>query len=184
MYVIKNGKICIIDFIMERKDKMDYLIYTDGSAKGNGKSSAVGGWAFAIYEVNSKEPIYYKSGPVPGATNNQMELTAMIEGIDYLMNNFKDVDTVTVCTDSAYICNCWKEQWYDKWLLNDWKTSSKKPVLNQQFWEVLIPYFENPIFSWQKVKGHDNDSRNNFVDQLAQNAASDYLNYVKGENLW
>lgn len=163
---------------------MNYVIYTDGSSKNNGTKNNVGGWAYAIYREGSDELVHYNCGAVPDTTNNQMELAAMIEGINYIINNLNDFELVSVCTDSAYIYNCWKDEWYVNWVKNNWKKSDKKPVLNQTFWEALIPFFTDRRFWWVKVKGHATNAKNNFVDQLAQNAASDYKEQIKGVNLW
>ena len=55
---------------------MSFKIYTDGSCHGN---PGPGGWAFII--VTNDEVIKEKSGSMEKTTNNQMELSAAIEGI-------------------------------------------------------------------------------------------------------
>ena len=47
------------------------------------------------------------------------------------------------------------------------KTAQNKPVLNQDLWEKLIPYFRRSDISFCKVKGHANNQFNNIVDELA-----------------
>jgi ribonuclease HI len=63
---------------------MIYRIYSDGSTRGNGKENAVGGWAYVI--VNEQDEIVYsKWGAEVGTTNQRMELTAAIQGLDFTL---------------------------------------------------------------------------------------------------
>lgn len=75
-----------------------------------------------------------------------------------------------VYSDSAYIINCYKQKWYNKWQINDWKNSKKEPVANKELWEQLIPYFDNVMFSFEKVPGHAGHVYNEMVDQMAVQA--------------
>lgn len=80
-------------------------------------------------------------------------------------------DTATIYSDSAYIINCITQKWYKKWQTNGWRNSKKEPVANRELWERLIPYFENPRFSFEKVKGHSGEKDwNDYVDRLAVEA--------------
>lgn len=55
--------------------------------------------------------------------------------------------------------------------LYGWRNSKKEPVANRELWERLIPYFENPRFSFEKVKGHSGEKDwNDYVDRLAVEA--------------
>ena len=51
--------------------------------------------------------------------------------------------------------------------MNGWLNSKKQPVANKELWEKLIPYFENPRFSFEKVKGHSGNQLNELVDKMA-----------------
>ena len=123
---------------------LKYEIYTDGAASNNGCKSAIGGYAYAIWLNN--ELIKYDSDRVDGATNQQMELTAIIEGLkaaDQLSKvNFEESEMV-VYTDSAYCQRCYAENWYMNWLWNGWLTSSKKPVANKELWATIRAKKEN-----------------------------------------
>lgn len=144
-----------------------YKIYTDGAASNNGTSKAIGGWAFVILKNNEK--LCENFGKEVGATNNQMELTAAINGLDTFYSVFipSDFDIIEVYTDSAYLCNAYKEKWYSNWQANGWKTSNKHDVLNKDLWLKLIPYFNTNNITFKKVKGHNGDKYNDYVDQLA-----------------
>lgn len=144
-----------------------FRVYTDGSTRKNGAVDAVGAWAFAIYN-DSGTCLHYKSSATKGTTNNREELKAILSAIDELLEIAGDFFNATIYSDSAYIINCVNQKWYKNWQKNGWLTSKKEPVLNQDLWKKLIPYFEDSRFNFQKVKGHANDEYNNFVDSLAQ----------------
>lgn len=148
-----------------------YEIYTDGAASNNGCKNAIGGYAYAIWKDG--ELIKYGHGCEKGATNQQMELTAIIKGLKAAEQlsklNFEETEMV-VYTDSAYCQRCYAENWYMNWLWNGWLTNSKKPVANKELWEQLIPFFTRTDVSLVKVKGHAHDKKNELVDQMAVNA--------------
>ena len=93
-------------------------IYTDGACSGN---PGPGGWgAILMYQDKRRE----LSGFAPETTNNRMELMAVIAALAAL----KEPCAVDVHTDSAYVCNAFRQHWIDAWLRNGWMTSAKKPV--------------------------------------------------------
>ena len=124
-------------------------IYTDGACSGNQEKENIGGWG-TILEYNEKQKEL--SGSALNTTNNIMELTAVVKGLESLKT--KDLD-IKIFSDSAYIVNCFNEQWYLKWLSNGWMTSKKTPVENKDLWIQLINLinkFEKVKF--YKIKGH------------------------------
>ena len=104
-------------------------------------------------------------------TNNRMELKAVILGLSLIETPSK----IKLITDSKYIVNAFNQQWVIKWQVDNWQTSKKIPVSNQDLWfELLnIASFHNVDFEW--TKGHENDSYNNYVDKLARDAAYDIV---------
>ncbi|MDR1917919.1 MAG: ribonuclease HI, partial [Christensenellaceae bacterium] len=106
----------------------ELLIYTDGACSGN---PGAGGWGVVmIYGDRYKE----LSGFAPDTTNNRMELTAVISGLSAI----KRKTPTTVYTDSKYIADAINKNWLGSWQKNNWKTSQKKPVANQDLWQQLI----------------------------------------------
>lgn len=151
---------------------MKFTIYCDGSTRNNGYENAVGAWAYVV--LNDKEEIIHKDCmPVKGATNQQMELIAAAEAIEYLFNNELVVpfDTINVYTDSAYLHNCYTQKWYKSWQMNGWKNSKKQPVANKELWERLIQWFEMPEINFIKTRGHAGVKWNEYVDTMAQSAS-------------
>lgn len=151
---------------------MKFTIYCDGSARNNGYDNAVGAWAYII--LNNKEEIIKQDCvAVPGATNQQMELAAAAEALEYLVYNELIVpfDNIEVITDSAYLHNCYVQKWYVNWERNGWKNAKKQPVANKELWERLVKYFEMPEIKFIKTAGHAGVKWNEYVDTLAQNAS-------------
>lgn len=132
-------------------------LYTDGACSGNpGK----GGWG-CILEYNGI--IKELSGYNANTTNNQMEITAVLEGLKAL----KEPCEVDVYSDSAYVVNAFNQGWVESWIANGWKTSSKGEVKNVELWQELLKLCEKHIVVWHKVKGHADNEKNNRCDYLA-----------------
>lgn len=134
-------------------------IYTDGACSGNpGK----GGWgAVLVYGNNEKE----LSGGNPDTTNNRMELTAVIEALKAL----KEPCSVKLTTDSKYVCDAINQKWVYSWQKNGWKKSDKKPALNVDLWQELLPLLEKHDVEFIWVKGHNGHEYNERCDRLAVN---------------
>jgi ribonuclease HI len=77
-----------------------------------------------------------------------------------------------VVSDSTYVVNCFRDNWWRGWLARGWKNSQKQPVANRDLWEPLIELVRGrPGISFRWVKGHSGDRMNDLVDQLAVVAA-------------
>ncbi|MBN1968625.1 MAG: ribonuclease HI [Candidatus Delongbacteria bacterium] len=132
-------------------------IYTDGACSYN---PGPGGWgAILIYDEHKK----ILSGYHESTTNNQMELTAVIEALSALK---KECD-ITIYTDSMYVKNGITD-WIENWRKNGWKTSSKKPVKNVELWKKLYELTLIHNIDWEWVKGHAENIFNNEADLLAR----------------
>jgi len=124
-------------------------IYTDGACSGNQNENNVGGWGTILEAGENTKELY---GGQANTTNNIMELTAVLEGLKALKSHNHQVN---VFSDSAYIVNCFNQNWYVKWLSNGWMTSQKKPVENRAIWEELIHIVQKiKTVNFYKVKGH------------------------------
>lgn len=137
-------------------------LYTDGACSGN---PGPGGWGVVLlYNENIKE----LSGGCLDTTNNRMELTAVIEGLQAL----KEHCEVTVYSDSQYVVNGITKGWAEGWRARGWIKSDKKPALNAELWDRLLTLCgqHNTSFVW--VRGHAENMYNNRCDALATAAAS------------
>ena len=132
-------------------------IYTDGACSGN---PGPGGWG-AILEWNGMEKEL--SGGAADTTNNRMELTGVIEALRAL----KEPCAVELYTDSKYVFDAVDKRWVYGWRAKGWIKSDKKPALNVDLWEQLLPLLERHEVRWHWVKGHAENEKNNRCDRLA-----------------
>ena len=145
---------------------MKLKIYTDGACSGNpGK----GGWAAIILDNNlNKKSI---SGGESNTTNNRMEMMAVIEAVRAI----KKPCLLKIHSDSALIINAMTKGWIDSWQSKGWKRADKKPVENQDLWVELLNVIGAHQVEWIKVKGHSGIPDNERVDQLAVQAAKQFM---------
>ena len=138
-------------------------VYTDGCCKNNpGK----GGYAYRAYEEKGEEWVV-GSGFDKQTTNNRMELTACIEALRNIDNLYKDY-SVTIFSDSAYVVNCFKENWIKNWEENGWKNNKGKDILNKELWENLHFFVKKTNAIFEKVPRTHTEIKK--VDQEANNA--------------
>lgn len=146
-------------------------IYTDGGFRS---STNVSGWAYVGYIGDDSEAPIKNKGAAEGFTNQQMEMTAVIKALYSIPFEMLEEYSVKIHTDSAYICNCFKDSWWSKWIMNDWKNSKGKDVANKDFWERIIDYYNAYDIEFIKVKGHSNNEMNNLADKLVNDAMDEW----------
>ncbi len=134
------------------------IIYTDGACSYN---PGPGGWGAILMYKDTKKEI---SGYNPETTNNQMELTAVIESLLML----KEPCKVQLYSDSAYVINAFVQDWVGNWQRNGFKNARKKPIENIELWQRLINLSNYHQVEWNKVKGHADNPFNNRCDELAR----------------
>jgi ribonuclease HI len=132
-------------------------IYTDGGCRPN---PGPGGWAAVVIEEG--RPPRELSGSDPDTTNNRMEIQAAVEGLRALEGPCR----VTMFTDSEYL-RLGITNWLPGWRRNGWKTADRKPVKNQDLWQVLAEELERHRVAWHWVKGHAGNRWNERADELA-----------------
>jgi len=132
-------------------------LYTDGACSGN---PGPGGWG-AILEFNGIEK--ERSGGESSTTNNRMELTAVISGLQAL----KEPCQVELYSDSKYVIDGLSKGWAASWQKNGWRKADKKPALNPDLWEILLALTHKHSLNYHWVKGHADNPKNNRCDELA-----------------
>ena len=131
-------------------------MYTDGACRGNpGK----GGWGGLLRYGDAERSLH---GGEALTTNNRMELTAVIKGLEALTKPCN----VSITTDSKYVLTGITE-WIANWKQRGWRTSNKKPVLNVELWKRLDELVDQHQIDWTWVKGHTGHPENEIADQLA-----------------
>ena len=106
------------------------------------------------------------SGGQVDTTNNQMELTAVIKGLEAL----KRPVSLHIVTDSTYVMQG-ITQWMAGWKRNGWRTAAKKPVANRELREKLDSLLNVHSVTWDWVKGHSGHPQNEMCDRLASEQA-------------
>ena len=139
-------------------------LYTDGACSGN---PGVGGWGAVLIYNGVEKRI---SGADGSTTNNRMEMTAVIEGLNCL----KEPCEVDVYSDSAYTVNSFLQGWVFGWAKNGFKKADNKPVLNEDLWRILLELSNIHKLNFIKVKGHADNEYNNICDKLATDAVKNY----------
>ena len=143
------------------KREPEVILFTDGACSGN---PGPGGWAYILRHLGTgknKEA----SGADLTTTNNQMELMAVIQGLQTLQRP----TVVKVVTDSSYVEKGLSE-WMHRWKNNHWrrKTSSGyKAVKNVEFWQELDRLDRLHTIVLERVKGHAGHPENERCDELA-----------------
>lgn len=140
-------------------------IYTDGACSGN---PGPGGWGAILMYNDIKKEI---SGGENPTTNNKMELMAAIEALSML----KMPCEVDLYSDSAYLINCFKNNWLESWKSKNWVNSKKEPVKNIDLWMKLDELSKIHKINWIKVKGHADNIYNNRCDELARSETARFL---------
>jgi len=131
-------------------------IYTDGACKGN---PGVGGWGALILQDDKNIELF---GGENETTNNRMELIAVIMALKEMSPS----EELTIYTDSTYVQKGISE-WIKNWKLNNWRSSSKKPVKNKDLWMQLDEASYSRKINWEWVKGHAGNEGNEKADELA-----------------
>lgn len=137
-------------------------LYTDGACSGN---PGPGGWAYILrHPASGREK--EASGGDPLTTNNRMELQAVIEGLAALTSDSR----VELYSDSQYVLNGLRE-WLPQWKARAWRTAGKKPVKNQDLWQMLDRLASRHQIDFRWIRGHNEHPENERCDALAVAAA-------------
>lgn len=146
-------------------DKAKVTLYTDGACSGN---PGAGGYGAILVYVDTSGIKHEKelSEGFKDVTNNQMELLAVIVGLEAL----KKPAEVTVISDSKYVVDAFNNNWIDGWIKKGWKTAGKTPVKNVDLWKRLLAAKEPHEVNFVWVKGHAGHEYNERCDTLAVEA--------------
>ena len=146
-------------------EKIKVQLYTDGACSGN---PGIGGFGTILVhtDVNGIKHEKELSEGYKLTTNNQMELLAVITGLEAL----KKPCDVTIYSDSKYVVDAFNNHWIEGWIKKGWKTAGKTPVKNVELWQRLLKAKESHDVEFIWVKGHAGHEYNERCDSLAVNA--------------
>lgn len=136
--------------------------YTDGACSGN---PGPGGWGALLVARDGDAVVKERElkGGEGETTNNRMELMAAIAALEAL----ERPSALTVVTDSAYVKGG-ITAWLSGWKRNGWRTTTHKPVKNEDLWRRLDEAAGRHDVEWRWVKGHAGHPENERADALAR----------------
>jgi ribonuclease HI len=182
--------------------RRELLLYTDGGLRpdpalpaGRGRGG-IGAVCVTPQRAVVFEMAEHFPGGTAGETNQRMELMAAIRGLEHLqsLGHTDSTTSVLLHSDSAYVINCMRQEWYVSWMCkSSWRNSSGAPVENSDLWRRLLSrcsFVHRNVgramrlsaedsavveqsrrsglcVTFVKVKGHSNDALNNRADFLA-----------------
>jgi len=144
-------------------------LFTDGACSGN---PGPGGWAFILRHPATGKDMERWGGEVL-TTNNKMELTAAVRGLEAL----KRRSHVELLTDSVYVGKGMSE-WLPKWKANGWRRKERNklvPIANEELWRELDALLAKHKVHYTRVAGHSGHPENDRVDELAVAAYQQFL---------
>ena len=148
------------------ENKSNVILYTDGACSGNPGPGGFG----AILVYIDKDGIKHEKEFSDGyklTTNNQMELLAVIIGLEALKKPCK----VKIISDSKYVVDSINKGWLDNWIARGWRKSDNKPVPNVELWKRLTNTITNHEVEFEWIKGHAGHEYNERCDKLAVEAS-------------
>lgn len=140
-------------------------LFSDGACRGN---PGPGGWGYILRHPKTGSEREASGGEIL-TTNNQMELMAVIAGLEAL----KSASDVEVVTDSTYVAKG-SSEWLPGWKKNGWRRregSQWKPVKNVELWQRLDGLLSRHAVKFTLIKGHAGHAENERCDELAVAAA-------------
>ncbi len=137
-------------------------MFTDGACRGN---PGPGGWGVLLRYGEKEKRLW---GGETATTNNRMELTAAIKGLEALNRSSR----VDLTTDSQYVRKGITE-WIAGWKQRGWRTASRQPVKNVDLWQELDKLVSVHEVHWHWVKGHSGHRENEIADELANQGIDD-----------
>lgn len=137
--------------------KFDYIVATDGACKGN---PGPGTWAFVVFSPIKEEMLGHRKGHNPMTTNNEQELTAILEALKWANQHDKRIH---ILTDSQYCCDGILK-WMNKWRADYWRRNNGESIKNLSLWRAVHEEWTNKGHTLHKVKGHSGNKFNEAAD--------------------
>lgn len=155
---VTKGRVLSTAEVLERFDAGPTSgIFTDGSSQPN---PGPGGWG-AVY-VRDNAIVEQRHGAEPFTTNNRMELTAMIAGLEMAPSG----EPVTVYSDSQLVVNT-LTKWATGWEAKGWRRKEGEIAnldLVQRAWDLVK---QRPLARIEWLRAHDGSRWNEYADALS-----------------
>lgn len=156
--ISKRRDLTVAEVLASFHDGPQTGVFTDGASEGN---PGPGGWGAVL--VVDGQVVAQDYGSEAHTTNNRMELTAMIAGLEML-----PPDTPTnVYTDSQLVVNI-LTQWAKGWEAKGWKKKSSGPIANLELVKKAYALAKaKPNANIQWISAHSGNRWNEYADSLA-----------------
>lgn len=159
-----------------------YRVYSDGAqpsaAEKGVRRIAPGGWGFVLLAPDGTRT--ERCGYAGATTVPRMEMTAALYGLLLVPWGA----TAVVTSDSQLLVKGITE-WIPGWIRKGWRTSTGKPVENQDLWQALLTAQLDRTVTWAWVRGHTGHAENEAADRLAaRGAAQGPAEGTGGPPLW
>jgi ribonuclease HI len=149
--------------------QLDVRLFTDGACSRN---PGPGGWAYILEHVQTGTR-KSDSGGEAATTNNRMELTAVVRGLEAL----KRACRAEIVTDSEYVAKGLME-WMPRWKARGWRRAPESPggeLKNLDLWRQLDELLSRHQVKCIHVFGHAGHPENEECDRMAVAAYQRWL---------
>lgn len=144
-------------------------VYTDGSCH---TQLCVGGWASIMFVDEKKITL---SGKEENTTHNRMELLAVINATEYILEHFKTVKEIRLVSDSQYVIGLIRRE--AKFNASDYTTKAGKDIRNVDLVKRLLELTKIISIQFEKIKAHQKQTEitnyNIDVDKLCRQIVRD-----------
>lgn len=157
---------------------MSLIMYTDGGCHNTGNRKGDGSYAYLFFTDN-REYVDVYCEFISDTTNNRTEMAAVIEGIKHVIDLSDEYQHLTIVSDSGYLIKGYTDPAYlDRWVTNGWKTSTNKPVQNQDMWKELQRLSWHVGFNFIHIRGHNKDKNleHAFWNDICDRACTHMIN--------
>ncbi len=146
-------------------------VFTDGSSSNT--NTRVAAWGVVL--LLPGERFQVRSGVIPPpSTNQEAELRAVVEGLEWAAEFITDRQQIEIVSDSKYVINGptkYLPEWRD---MSDWTTKNDEPVMYRELWERLDA-LDGPYVTWTHIRGHRGNLFNEMADRVAVRARESYI---------
>jgi len=146
------------------------IVHLDESCLGNGREGENPGGYGGLIEARTSSGIQRRDfyGHSPGTTNNRMALIGATAALQLLGAKGARMRLLIV-SDSEYLVKGMR-LWVPNWEARGWKRAGG-PIENLHLWQTLVDAARRHDVQWTWVRGHAGHHKNEYVNDLAVDAA-------------
>ncbi len=150
-------------------------VYTDGSCH---TQHCIGAWASILFIENKKITL---SGTESNTTHNRMEILAVINAVEYILNKHPLVKEIRLVSDSQYVIGLIDRQ--SKFIKNNFKTKAGNDIRNVDLVRVLLAIANKITIQFVKIKAHQKETEianyNIEVDKICRKLVREAVNLLQ-----